>query len=413
MSNEGTLEPAQQIAADAAAPCDVILSDNDVVQPDLLFVSHEREHLLSSSQNVRGAPDLVIEILSPSTAEKDRGYKRTLYAKHGVAEYWLVDPVAETIQIQRQRAGALTPTDTFGRGDTLDLPMLPLRARIGMEAGMRAVVVAVVVGVVFPGVALAQLAPASQAEFEQRFTGWTLLSDAPDCNEGNGLDPVTFIGPGRFETNGLEGDYQYRGTGADTGTLTLTVDILPIPLVSDLTFDSRTTGTFAAGAGGVVLCEGGFELVDSTIPDTTPPSLVGAEVAVSGDEMALAFDEELAGVDSLHDLLASALSVTADGEPVPVDGYAYGGFGRIGRRLQLFLSSVITRGQTVVVSYADPTPGDDDVALQDLAGNDLASFTATATNNSAVEPVPALPLTGAGLLGLLLILLGGRRRPSG
>ena len=413
MSNEGTLEPAQQIAADAAAPCDVILSDNDVVQPDLLFVSHEREHLLSSSQNVRGAPDLVIEILSPSTAEKDRGYKRTLYAKHGVAEYWLVDPVAETIQIQRQRAGALTPTDTFGRGDTLDLPMLPLRARIGMEAGMRAVVVAVVVGVVFPGVALAQLAPASQAEFEQRFTGWTLLSDAPDCNEGNGLDPVTFIGPGRFETNGLEGDYQYRGTGADTGTLTLTVDILPIPQVSDLTFDSRTTGTFAAGAGGVVLCEGGFELVDSTIPDTTPPSLVGAEVAVSGDEMALAFDEELAGVDSLHDLLASALSVTADGEPVPVDGYAYGDFGRIGRRLQLFLSSVITRGQTVVVSYADPTPGDDDVALQDLAGNDLASFTATATNNSAVEPVPALPLTGAGLLGLLLILLGGRRRPSG
>ena len=92
---------------------------------------------------------------------------------------------------------------------------------------------------------------------------------------------------------------QYRGTGADTGNLTLTVDILPIPQVSDLTFDSRTTGTFAAGAGGVVLCEGGFELVDSTIPDTTPSSLVGAEVAVSGDEMVLAFDEEFAGVDSL------------------------------------------------------------------------------------------------------------------
>ena len=108
-----------------AAPCDVILSDNDVVQPDLVFVSHEREHLLANGQNVRGAPDLVIEILSPGTAEKDRGYKRTLYARHGVAEYWLVDPVAETIQIQRQRAGALTPTDTFGRGDTLRSPELP------------------------------------------------------------------------------------------------------------------------------------------------------------------------------------------------------------------------------------------------------------------------------------------------
>jgi len=282
----------------------------------------------------------------------------------------------------------------------------------GMEAGMRAVVVALAVGGVLPGVASAQLAPASQAEFEQRFTGWRLLSDAPHCNEGNGIDPVTFIGPGRFETGGLEGDYQYRGTGADTGTLTLTVDILPVPQVSDLTFDSRTTGTFAAGADGVVVCEGGFELVDATIPDTTPPSLVGAEVAVSGDELALAFDEELAGVDSLLALLDSALSVSADGEPVPV-GDAHGGLERIGRRLRVFLARAVTRGQTVVVSYADPTPGDDEVALQDLAGNDLASFTETATNNSAVEPVPALPLTGAGLLGLLLILLGCRRRPGG
>ena len=115
----------QQLGRLFAAPCDVVLSDNDVVQPDLLFVSHERELLLSNSENVRGAPDLVVEILSPSTAEKDRGYKRTLYAQHGVAEYWLVDPVAETIQVQRQRDGALTPTDTFGRGDTLRSPELP------------------------------------------------------------------------------------------------------------------------------------------------------------------------------------------------------------------------------------------------------------------------------------------------
>ena len=55
------------------APCDVRLSDNDVVQPDLLFVSREREHLLSGGQNVQGAPDLVVEILSPSTADRDRG----------------------------------------------------------------------------------------------------------------------------------------------------------------------------------------------------------------------------------------------------------------------------------------------------------------------------------------------------
>ena len=60
------------------APCDVVLSDTDVVQPDLLFVSRDRAHLLGNGENVRGAPDLVVEILSPATAGQDRGYKRAL-----------------------------------------------------------------------------------------------------------------------------------------------------------------------------------------------------------------------------------------------------------------------------------------------------------------------------------------------
>ena len=106
------------------APCDVVLSDTDVVQPDLLFVSHERRHLLENGDNVRGAPDLVVEILSPATAERDRGYKRTLYGKHGVKEYWLVDPVAETVAFLRPRAGALVVAHTFGRNETLRSPLL-------------------------------------------------------------------------------------------------------------------------------------------------------------------------------------------------------------------------------------------------------------------------------------------------
>ena len=106
------------------APCDVVLSDSDVVQPDLLFVSREREHLLSGGENVRGAPDLVVEVLSPSTADKDRGYKRELYGRHGVTEYWLVDPTAETVSIHRQRAGALAVTQTFGREQILRSPLL-------------------------------------------------------------------------------------------------------------------------------------------------------------------------------------------------------------------------------------------------------------------------------------------------
>ena len=105
-------------------PYDVVLSEHDTVQPDFVFVSREREHLLSGGKNVQGAPDLAVEILSPSSAEQDRGKKRALYGKHGVTEYWLVDPVAETISIHRQRGGALVAADTFSRGQTLRSPLL-------------------------------------------------------------------------------------------------------------------------------------------------------------------------------------------------------------------------------------------------------------------------------------------------
>ena len=107
------------------APCDIVLSDTDVVQPDLLFVSTGRAHLLIGGENVRGAPDLVIEILSPSSAERDRGYKRALYAKHGVAEYWLVDPASETVWVHRLRNGDLAVAHTFAGGHTLRSPLLP------------------------------------------------------------------------------------------------------------------------------------------------------------------------------------------------------------------------------------------------------------------------------------------------
>ena len=105
------------------APFDVFLSDTDVVQPDVLFISRAREHTLTD-QNVRGAPDLVIEILSPSTADRDLGYKHDLYSRHGVLEYWIVDPMAETIAVHRQRDGRLEPAETFGRRDTLRTALL-------------------------------------------------------------------------------------------------------------------------------------------------------------------------------------------------------------------------------------------------------------------------------------------------
>ena len=133
-----------------------------------------------------------------------------------------------------------------------------------METRMRATLVVAVLVVVYPGVAFAQLAPQSQAEFEQRFTGWTVQADAPDCNEGDGIDPITFIEPGRFDVNGFfGGDYEYERTGANTGTLTVTLDFIPILQVLDLTFNSQTMGTFTGAVFGVA-CEGSFEFVEST-----------------------------------------------------------------------------------------------------------------------------------------------------
>lgn len=80
------------------APCDVVFSEINVVQPDLLFVSKQRPDILANA-NVRGSPDLVVEILSPSTGKRDLGIKRTLYAKYGVREYWIVDPESKTVEV--------------------------------------------------------------------------------------------------------------------------------------------------------------------------------------------------------------------------------------------------------------------------------------------------------------------------
>ena len=102
----------------------MVLSDTDVVQPDLLFVSTERAHLLLGGANVLGAPDLVVEILSPSTAGRDRTLKRALYAKHGVQEYWLVDPDARTVTVLRLGEDAFEVESIYGEGQTLTSPML-------------------------------------------------------------------------------------------------------------------------------------------------------------------------------------------------------------------------------------------------------------------------------------------------
>lgn len=86
------------------APVDVRLAAHSVVQPDLLLVSRERLSILGD--RVDGAPDLVVEVLSPATARRDLGEKLRLYVESGVAEYWIVDPQARTLEFLEARDGA-------------------------------------------------------------------------------------------------------------------------------------------------------------------------------------------------------------------------------------------------------------------------------------------------------------------
>jgi Uma2 family endonuclease len=109
-----------------SAPFDVVLSDADVVQPDLLFVSNERTKLLTE-KNLQGAPDLVVEISSESTRRTDETAKRKLYERFGVREYWVVDPVLETVKVYRRTGGGFARASELSAkaADRLETPLLP------------------------------------------------------------------------------------------------------------------------------------------------------------------------------------------------------------------------------------------------------------------------------------------------
>jgi Uma2 family endonuclease len=109
------------------SPFDVIFSDFDIVEPDLLYLSKERQSLLTEA-NLQGSPDLVVEILSPSTQGRDRGIKKKLYERSEVSEYWIVDPRGETLEIfRRDEMGGLDQVVELNRaaGDRLLTPLLP------------------------------------------------------------------------------------------------------------------------------------------------------------------------------------------------------------------------------------------------------------------------------------------------
>ncbi|MBI4778404.1 Uma2 family endonuclease [Candidatus Desantisbacteria bacterium] len=105
------------------APCDVVLSNEDVVQPDIIFVSKENQEIITQD-NIKGSPDLLIEIISKNSAQRDRIIKRKLYEKYGVHEYWLVDMDRKEIEVLTLTGGAYETYGIFQLQDTLSSVVL-------------------------------------------------------------------------------------------------------------------------------------------------------------------------------------------------------------------------------------------------------------------------------------------------
>lgn len=111
-----------------AAPTDVVFADNSCVQPDLLYFRKDRRPPIGP--RIESAPDLVIEILSPSHHARDRVTKADLYAKHGVAEYWIVDPDERTFEFMVLVA---SPDGTGGKYQRQPLPIPPYTSPVCCE----------------------------------------------------------------------------------------------------------------------------------------------------------------------------------------------------------------------------------------------------------------------------------------
>jgi Uma2 family endonuclease len=101
------------------APADVVLSEHDVVQPDVFVICDEQK---ITRTNIRGVPDLVVEVASPSTAMKDRRDKKNLYERHGVAQYVIIDPEGEYLEcFTLQADGSYGKSEILAPEDTLTL----------------------------------------------------------------------------------------------------------------------------------------------------------------------------------------------------------------------------------------------------------------------------------------------------
>jgi Uma2 family endonuclease len=106
------------------APCNLVLSERIVLQPDVLFVGWKRRNIIRK-MNLRGAPDLVIEVLSRASRDRDLAIKRKLYARYDVPECWIVDPAGASIEPLIWSELGYVSVGKFRKSDRLCTPLLP------------------------------------------------------------------------------------------------------------------------------------------------------------------------------------------------------------------------------------------------------------------------------------------------
>jgi len=106
------------------APCDVVLSRFDVLQPDIFFIAAGRLSIIGEKY-ISDAPDLVVEVLSPSTADRDQVAKAKQYARFGVAEMWIVDSDAHAVEVFRNSPESFRREAVYSATDVLRSPAAP------------------------------------------------------------------------------------------------------------------------------------------------------------------------------------------------------------------------------------------------------------------------------------------------
>jgi len=126
----GVYVKKNKLGVTRVAPLDVEFDKDNVFQPDFLFISADRRGILE--KYVKGAPNLVVEVLSPgSSKQKDRNDKKVVYGKSGVEEYWIIDPEQQRLEIYLNREGEMLPEQTLTEGEVRATVIEGLRFELG------------------------------------------------------------------------------------------------------------------------------------------------------------------------------------------------------------------------------------------------------------------------------------------